>query len=123
MIIAIEPASYLRPHRHPGKSEAFHIIEGKVDVVVFRDDGEIAQIVSLAEKGGARPFYYRMSEPLFHTLLVGSDLLIMHEITNGPFRPEGTAYAEFAPAEGEPAADAYQAELLARVAAFQGKRP
>src|SRR5438105_4034365 len=26
MIIAIEPGSYIRPHKHPGKSEAFHII-------------------------------------------------------------------------------------------------
>src|SRR5579871_1167798 len=67
MIIAIEPGSYIRPHKHPGKSEAFHIGEGDVDIVVFKDDGEIDEIVRLGEKGGSRPFYYRMSEPRFHT--------------------------------------------------------
>jgi cupin fold WbuC family metalloprotein len=123
MIIAIAPASYIRPHRHPGKSEAFHIIEGTVDIVVFGDDGEIAEIVSLGEKGGNRPFYYRMSEPRFHTLIIRSDLLIVHEITNGPFRPEGTVFAAFAPAEGDPAASVYQAELIKRAAAFQDQRP
>jgi len=123
MIIAIAQASYIRPHRHPGKSEAFHIIEGVVDIVVFRDDGAIEQIVSLGEKGGSRSFYYRMSEPRFHTLIIRSDILIVHEITNGPFSPEGTIYAAFAPAEGDPAAAAFQAELVRRAAAFQDKRP
>ena len=119
MVIAIEPASYIRPHRHPGKSEAFHIIEGEVDIVVFRDDGAIEQIVSLSEKGTTHPFYYRMSEPRFHTLVIRSDLLIVHEITNGPFRPEGTIYAAFAPAEDDvAAAAAFQTELTKRVAAF-----
>jgi cupin fold WbuC family metalloprotein len=122
MIIAIEPTSYIRPHRHPGKSEAFHIIEGEVDIVVFRDHGAIDQIVSLGEKGGPRPFYYRMSEPRFHTLVIRSDLLIVHEITNGPFSPDSTIYAAFAPSEGDPAAAAFQAELVKRVAAFQETR-
>jgi len=83
MIIAIEPGSYIRPHKHPGKSEAFHIIEGEVDIVVFSEDGSIEQIVSLAEKGGPHPFYYRMSTAYFHTLIIRSDLLVVHEITNG----------------------------------------
>jgi cupin fold WbuC family metalloprotein len=122
MIIAIEPSSYIRPHRHPRKSEAFHIIEGQVDIVVFRDDGAIDQIVSLGAKGGRHPFYYRMSETRFHTLIIRSDLLIVHEITNGPFTPEGTIYATFAPGEDEPAAAAFQAELVERVAAFRDKR-
>lgn len=124
MIIAIEPASYVRPHRHPGKSEAFHIIEGEVDIVIFRDDGAIEQIVSLGEKGGTKPFYYRMSEARFHTLVIRSDLLIVHEITNGPFRPEGTMYAAFAPGDDDPAASAaFQADLVERIAAFRENRP
>ena len=124
MIIAIAPTSYIRPHRHPGKSEAFHIIEGEVDIVIFRDDGDIEQIVPLGEKGSSRSFYYRMSGPRFHTLIIRSDLLIVHEVTNGPFSPEGTVYAAFAPAEGDAAAAAnFQAELVQRAAIFQDERP
>jgi cupin fold WbuC family metalloprotein len=121
MIIAIDPASYIRPHKHPGKSEAFHIIEGEVDIVVFTDDGEIDRVVPLGAPGSGRSFYYRMSTPFFHTLIIRSDILIVHEITNGPFRPEATVFADFAPEESEPEkAAAYQAELLHRVAALAG---
>ncbi len=89
------PTSYIRPHKHPGKSEAFHIVEGEVDIVVFKDDGEIDQVVPLGRPGGGRSFYYRMSKPFFHTLIIRSDLLIVHEITNGPFRPQGTDIRRF----------------------------
>jgi cupin fold WbuC family metalloprotein len=120
MIIAIEPGSYIRPHKHPGKSEAFHIIEGQVDIVVFDEQGSIDRIVSLAAKGGRHPFYYRMSTAHFHTLIIRSDLLVVHEITNGPFVPTGTIYAAFAPEEGDATkAAAFQTDLVKRVAAIQ----
>jgi cupin fold WbuC family metalloprotein len=123
MIIAIEPGSYIRPHKHPGKSEAFHIIEGQVDIVVFSEEGNIERIVSLAAKGDRHPFYYRMSIAHFHTLIIRSDLLVVHEITNGPFLPTGTVYAAFAPEEDDvDRATAFQDNLIERVAAFQ-ERP
>jgi cupin fold WbuC family metalloprotein len=120
MIIAIEPGSYIRPHKHPGKSEAFHVIEGEVDIVVFSEEGNIDRIVSLAAKGGRHPFYYRMSTAHFHTLIIRSDLLVVHEITNGPFVPTGTVYAAFAPQEVDAASAAvFQADLVKRVATIQ----
>jgi cupin fold WbuC family metalloprotein len=124
MIIAIAPSSYICPHKHPRKSEAFHIIEGEVDVVVLDDGGEITDVISLAARGGRHPFYYRMSTALYHSLIVRSDLLVMHEITNGPFRRGDTLYAPFAPDEFDaPAAKAFQIELTKRVAAFIRNRP
>src|SRR5262249_8092540 len=121
MIIAIEPGSYIPPHMHPGKSESFHIIEGQVDIVGLTEEGNIKRIVSLAAQGGRHPFYYRMSTAHFHTLIIRSDLLVVHEITNGPFLPTGTIYATFAPEEGDVAkAAAFQANLVKRVAAIQG---
>jgi cupin fold WbuC family metalloprotein len=121
MIIAIERSSYIRPHMHPGKSEAFHIVEGAVDIVIFDAAGEISRIVPLSANGGPGAFYYRMSQPFFHTLIIKSDLLIVHEITNGPFRPEATVFADFAPPESDAAAAArYQADLVDRAAAFSG---
>jgi cupin fold WbuC family metalloprotein len=121
MIIAIDAASYIRPHKHPGKSESFHIIEGEVDVVLFGDEGELEGIVELGAAGGHRAFYYRMSKPIFHTLIVRSGILVVHEITDGPFRPTATVFAEFAPGDRDTdAAQAYQAELIQRVAAMRG---
>lgn len=120
MMIAIEPGSYIRPHKHPAKSESFHIIEGEVDIIVLDDTGDIRRIVSLGDKDSGKAFYYRMSQPFFHTLIIRSPLLIMHEITNGPFRPEGTVFADFAPPDtDEAAASAYMALLHERAAAFE----
>jgi cupin fold WbuC family metalloprotein len=120
MFIAIRPESYIRPHKHLGKSEAFHLVYGAVDVIVFEDDGEIREIVRLAAADPELPFYYRMSGPLFHTLIIRSDVLVVHEITNGPFRPEETLFASFAPEDRDGAAvEAYEAALGGRVAALQ----
>ncbi len=116
MIIAVGRGSYIRPHRHPGKSESFHLIEGTVDVVVFDDAGAITQVISLEARRGEAPFYYRMSRPFFHTIIIRSDLLIMHEVTNGPFRSGAAVYAPFAPEEDDLAAvAAYMSELTKRV--------
>lgn len=117
MMIAIRPDSYIRPHKHPGKSEAFHIIYGSVDIIVFEDDGAIREVVSLAAKDASKAFYYRMSRPFFHTLIINSDLLVVHEITNGPWVKGGTMFAGFAPAEdaGAGAITAWQNELTERV--------
>lgn len=118
MIIALAQDTYIRPHKHPAKSESFHIIEGAVDIVVLDDAGEIVRVVSLSRDGS---FFYRMSRPLFHTLLIRSELLVIHETTNGPFDPAGTVFAAFAPPDTDgAAATAYIAGLEARVAGFAG---
>lgn len=117
MFIAIRSDSYIRPHKHPSKSEAFHVVHGEVDIVVFEDDGSIAQIVKLAARSDTSPFYYRMSKPFFHTLIIKSDVLVVHEITNGPFVRDGTTFAEFAPSEDSSTETigAWQKELSERV--------
>ena len=43
MLIVHEKGIYVRPHKHVGKSESFHVIEGDVDIVLFDDaGGEVA---------------------------------------------------------------------------------
>ena len=80
--------------------------------------------MALGAPGSDRSFYYRMSQPFFHTLVVRTPLLVVHEITNGPFRPEATVFADFAPAESELAqAASYQADLVRRVDLFVSEHP
>jgi cupin fold WbuC family metalloprotein len=101
MLIAIAAASYIHPHRHINKSESFHIIEGEVDVVVFDHSGNVTEVIELGASGSGKRFYYRLSESAFHTLLIRSDYLVMHEVTNGPFARDGTILAPFAPPENQ----------------------
>lgn len=112
MLIAVRADSYIRPHKHLRKSESFHIIEGSVDVVVLDDSGRIIEVVELGDFASGKPFFYRLSDNLFHTLIIHSDFLIMHEVTNGPFVINEALYAPFAPADDErDLARAYVAQL------------
>lgn len=120
MLIVISAASYIRPHRHLGKSESFHIVEGEVDVAVFDDGGRLVDVVELGAAGSGRRFYYRLSESAFHTLLIRTDHLVVHEVTNGPFAPERTLLAPFAPAEDrQDEARAYMARVAEQLAQFR----
>jgi len=120
MIIVLAQSTYVRPHKHLAKSESFHVIEGVVDVVAFAEDGSIAEIIELGDPASGRNFYYRLSSPIFHTLLIRSGPLVIHETTNGPFRKGDAIFAGWAPAGEDPeAARAYLERLAAAVAAFQ----
>lgn len=99
MLIAISPASYIHPHRHVGKAESFHIVEGRVDVAIFDDAGALTDVVSLGDPTSGRQFYYRLSTSAFHTLVIRTDLLVVHEVTSGPFDRSRTVLAPFAPPE------------------------
>ncbi len=96
MIIAICQDSYIVPHRHLGKSESFHVIEGQAAIFIFDDLGGIRQIISLGHacRDG---FFYRLSASLYHTVLSVGDLLVIHETSAGPFREDQTSFAPFAP--------------------------
>lgn len=119
MLIAISSDSYIHPHKHLGKSESFHIVEGIVDVVVFDDHGEIVEIIALGDASSGRNFYYRLSDSAFHTLLIRTDYLVVHEVTNGPFLRDRTVLADFAPAESEKnEAMLYMQQVDARAAKF-----
>ena len=104
MLIVHTKDTYVRPHRHTGKSESFHVIDGVVDVVVFDDAGAIADVIPMGTFASGLTFFYRIADPLYHTLLIRSDVLVFHEATTGPFRREETSFAPWAPDESDPAA-------------------
>lgn len=101
MIILHARGAYVRPHRHLGKSESFHVIEGEADIILFDEDGRVEHIIPMGEHASGKHFYYRLNSFSFHTLIIHSDLFIFHETTNGPFRPEDTSFATWAPEESD----------------------
>lgn len=101
MLIVHERSAYVRPHKHPGKTESTHIIEGLVDVVMFDDDGQITQVISMGDYTSGKMFYFRMATPVFHTLIIRSDVLVFHETTNGPFDRRNTVFASWAPEDSD----------------------
>jgi cupin fold WbuC family metalloprotein len=97
MLIIHERDCYVRAHKHPGKSESIHVVQGKVDIVFFEDDGRIRQIIPMGDFSSGLTFYLRIGEPVYHTLLIRSDVLVFHETTNGPFDRNDTIFASWSP--------------------------
>lgn len=118
MLIVHTRGTYVRPHKHLNKSEAVHIIEGEVDVVFLDEAGVVIDVVRMGDCRSGREFYYRVGSPLYHTLLITSEFLVFHEITNGPFRREETIFAPWAPEESDPVAcSEFQTRIARDVAA------
>ncbi len=101
MLIIHSKGAYVRPHKHLNKSESFHIIEGKLKVVVFDEEGGVVESINMGEYSTGDVFYYRLSENCFHTVVPISDIVVFHETTNGPFEREDIIFAPWAPKEDE----------------------
>lgn len=94
--------TYVRPHKHLGRSESIHMIEGAADLIAFDNEGEITEVISMGEYNSGEHFYYRMDEERFHTIMIESDTCIFHETTKGPFDKEhNTVLALWSPPNEE----------------------
>jgi cupin fold WbuC family metalloprotein len=120
---AIEPGSYLRPHRHgPGQGpETMIAVRGLMRLVVFDEDGEIAeaQMFGAGRHVGHQHVSIGVETPpgLWHTVVSMEPGSILLEIKAGPFDPSAPKFpAPWAPDEGSHEAGEY---LKALVAALQ----
>lgn len=123
MFIVHERGCYVRPHKHLGKCESLHVLEGTAEAVFFHEDGSVRDVVALGEYRSGDRFFYRVGEPVYHTLLITSPVFVFHETTSGPFRREETVFAPWAPTEDQPeAVVAFTRQVSEAVAAFKRSR-
>jgi cupin fold WbuC family metalloprotein len=115
MFIVHAKDCYVRPHRHLGRAESMTILEGEADVVLFNDDGSIKQIINMGEMNSGKKFYYRLSEPIYHTLLIRTDFLVFHESTEGPFSKENSVFPEWTPAEYDTGVNEFLAHIESQI--------
>jgi cupin fold WbuC family metalloprotein len=99
MVIVFHRDTLVSPHRHVAKSESFHLIFGELDVVLFDEAGRPTRVIRMGERGTGRSQVYRLSGPVWHSVIVHSEYAAIHEVTNGPFRPEAGDFAPWAPTE------------------------
>jgi cupin fold WbuC family metalloprotein len=113
MLIIHTRDTYVRPHKHLNKSESFHVIAGRVDVVFFDENGRVDQVTQMGDYASGLCFYYRVQHPVYHTLLIQSDVLVFHEATNGPLDRRDTLFAPWAPDnDNTEAQSAFMSQLL-----------
>lgn len=114
MLNAVQPDSYVRPHRHlePPKAEAWIALQGSLVFFTFDDDGEVRQCVRLAADDEL--FGVDLVPGVYHSFVVLEPDTVIYEVKTGPYREsDDKAFAPWAPEEGDPQAESYMQTLLA----------
>ena len=100
---AIEPNSYIRPHRHLIEHgvEFLSVLRGEFALIIFGDDGEIEKITKLKLNSINEPNAVEIDPTLWHTIISIASGGVLLEVKAGPFNPEKAKdFATWAPEEG-----------------------
>jgi cupin fold WbuC family metalloprotein len=103
LLNAIEPGSYIRPHRHLDieKDEAFILMSGRLGIVIFTDHGEVAGAVALSHASGN--LAADIPQGLWHTALSLESGTVFYEAKAGPYlQLTEDETAGWAPEAGDP---------------------
>ncbi len=118
MLNALEPESYVPPHRHAdaGTVEVFVALRGRLGVLEFDDAGAVRNVFVLDPGGPVRGI--EIPPNAWHTILALDPGTVAYEVKPGPYDPaRAKEPAPWAPPEGDPGAPAYLARLHAAVVA------
>lgn len=87
LLNAMEPGTYIRPHRHlnPSKDEIFLLLRGKAVLFLFDDKGNITETLLLDPKTGS--YGAEIKPGVWHCLLVMESGTVIYEVKPGPFAP------------------------------------
>lgn len=113
MFNALQPGTYIMPHRHmhPRKEETIMVVAGSMLFIEFSDDGEIKDTLLL--QPGTEVFGVDVAPHVYHTYIPLKPDTLMLEIKDGPFNPtDDKDVPEWAPREGTPEAEPYLLEMI-----------
>lgn len=118
LLNAMEPGSYIRPHRHliNPKPEGFVAIQGRLALLTFDDQGLVAQVVLF---GSNEPrFGVDLPCGVWHTIVSLEESSVFYETKPGPYQPiQPMDLAPWAPEEGSREVDDYLAQLKQHIVA------
>jgi cupin fold WbuC family metalloprotein len=110
LCIAIEPGTYIRPHRHasPETGEVFLLLRGSAVVLLFDDAGRVTERVQLT--AGGPVFAVEIPSKAWHAIASLGSGTVFFEVKHGPYAaPKGIHVAAWAPEEGKPEAAMFEA--------------
>jgi cupin fold WbuC family metalloprotein len=116
MLNAVDPASYVRPHRHadPAKVEIFVALMGRAMVVTFDDQGAIASRLEITAGGPC--WGVEIPPGTWHSLVALAPGTVLYEVIEGAYQPASHKdYAPWAPAEGSAEGRRYLEALRTRL--------
>ncbi|MHB8772426.1 MAG: WbuC family cupin fold metalloprotein [Syntrophales bacterium] len=112
LLNAMEPDSYIQPHRHLSiaKDESLVVLRGKVGLIIFADDGSIKETALLEPTGSV--MMANIPHGTYHALVSLDGPSVFFEAKAGPFIPvRREEKAPWAPQEGDAPATEYLQSL------------
>lgn len=103
MVNAIEPFSYIHPHKHenPDKREVFIILRGRLAAIFFNEKGEVSEHFILDNKG--KNYGVEIPPRTWHTFISLESGTVVYELKDGPYFPlNDKNFAPWAPRENDP---------------------
>jgi cupin fold WbuC family metalloprotein len=108
MLNAVQPGSYIQPHRHlfPPKAESVIVLRGAIYVFLFSSDGIIDAIHII--KAGSINLGIDSEPGVFHTFAAIEEDTVLFEVKPGPYnQADDKDFAPWAPVEGAHGAKEY----------------
>ena len=81
-----------KPHKHLEKNETLHMIEGKMSVLFFDNEGKLIKRETLNPKDN---FAYHTPVGMYHVWLPLTEYAVYREIKQGPFKQEDNIPPKF----------------------------
>ena len=116
LLNAIEPSSYIRPHRHASdpKEERLFALRGLMALFIFDDAGDVTEVVKFGTEsyGNDLALGAAVSSQQWHTVIALEEGSVLCEVKAGPFDPtQPKDLATWAPGEGDYMANDYLKQL------------
>jgi cupin fold WbuC family metalloprotein len=114
MLNAIQPGSYIRPHRHlnPPKAESIILLQGALRFVPFTDEGQLDENGLIRMDLSQCVYGCDIRPGVWHTVLALAPDTVVFEVKPGPYDPTiDKEFAPWSPPEGSPQAAVFLAEL------------
>jgi cupin fold WbuC family metalloprotein len=114
---AIEPGSYIRPHRHASdpREELLIALRGVMAIVTFDDQGAVTDVLRFGSEkhGDEMAVGAEVSSSTWHTVIALEPGCVLLEVKAGPFDPnQPKDLALWAPEEGTSSAVRYLQQLM-----------
>ena len=86
MLIALAPRTFVDRHCTNNQSESIFVLRGLLAMVLFSENGEVAETLTLANNQGSSLFGLRLPTRQWQAYLTGAEVTVIHEIACGPFK-------------------------------------
>lgn len=119
MLNALEPGSYVQPHKHenPDKREVFLVLRGALVLFYFDENGSVTNHIEINRENGC--YGVEVEPRRWHSIVSLQPGTVVYEIKDGPYNPkDDKIMAPWAPKEEDANVEEYLTVLLKKTGLF-----